>query len=135
MPFDNSQYPPQAFGNEHVQKYIPATPVPVLATAAGAGTSPPVPTLGANARDAAGDINWGTGTSPAAGQQVVVTFAQAFSIIPNVEVDALNAATAGLNVYVSAKSKTGFTISSVSAPAASQSATTYLVQYTAFNRA
>lgn len=49
---------------------------------------------------------------------------------PIVSLDAANAATAGLQLYITSISNTGFTIALNSAPAASQANTVYAVHYT-----
>lgn len=101
---------------------------PSAAAAAGAGTSPPAPTL-SNASDNRGSVNWGTGTSPAAGPQVTVTFAQPKPGTPTVTLTPANSATAALQPYLASVSSTAFTVGLATAPAASQAAGTYSVAY------
>lgn len=100
---------------------------PTLAAGANNGGSPPAPN--STYRDNNhGDINFGSGTSPAAGAQVTVTFTIALDN-PKIVVMPGNAATQALGLYVSAVSTAGFTISSVNAPAASQSNGTYFAHF------
>jgi hypothetical protein len=102
---------------------------PAVAAAAGAGTAPPAPTLAAGSSDARGTVNWGTGTTPAAGAQVAVTFAAPYAVAPTVILQPANAATAALGNYVTGVSTTGFSVALGSAPAASQAAGTYSDAY------
>lgn len=105
--------------------------VPVLAAGANNGTSPPAPVVLANytITDKRGVISFGSGGSAAAGAQVVVTFNQAMTVRPYVHVDAYNTATQALGLFVTVAGLTGFTISSTSAPTASQAVGTFLVAY------
>lgn len=99
---------------------------PTAAAGANAGTTPPAPVVGTNSRAMRGEITFGTGTTPAAGAMVTVTHGQAqpFNNVHPV-VTPINAATANLGLYISAYSKTAFTISAANAPAASQANTIY----------
>jgi hypothetical protein len=84
--------------------YAGQTTFPSVAAGAGAGGSPPTPTV-SNATDNKHSVNMGTGTVPATGTQVTITFAQSKpggGVIP-VIVPA-NAATAACQPYVSAVS-------------------------------
>ncbi|WP_239405346.1 hypothetical protein [Frankia sp. Cj3] len=108
-----------------------ATAAPTIAAAAGAGTSPPTPTVVSGSNDQRGEVRWGTGTSVAAGDQVTVTFSAAWASAPQVVLVARNTATAALLPYVSAVSTTAVTIALQSAPTASQGATTYDVGFIA----
>lgn len=101
------------------------------AAGANARTSPPAPVVTAGATDLRGNITAGTGTTPAAGAQVVVTFGRAFDAAPIVSLTAANAATEALAPAVISVSTTGFTISTNSAPAASQANTVYSYNYLA----
>lgn len=103
-------------------------PSPTAAAGAGAGTTPPSPSLNVNCTDMAGLINFGTGTAPTTGNQVVVTFAKQFAHFPFVSLTPANAATAALQLYASSNAST-FTVSANVAPAASQSNTTYGFYY------
>jgi hypothetical protein len=78
--------------------------------------------------DVSGKITFGSGTSPAAGSQVVATFAASYTNA-RVVITAINSASASLNLYVSAVTSTTFTVSSVNAPSASQGNTTYGFYY------
>lgn len=96
---------------------------PTVAAGANNGTTPPAPTVAGV--DMRGTATFGSGATPAAGAQVVVTFSSAYSSAPVVVVSAANAATAALNVFPTSVTTTGFTISSAVAPTASQAATAY----------
>jgi hypothetical protein len=102
-----------------------------VAAGANAGTSPPGPVIvsGTSTSDESGQLTFGTGGTPAAGAQVVVTFQSAYGTIPRVVLTARNAATAALGLYISAVSTTAFTISTANAPTASQSNSTYSLEY------
>lgn len=106
---------------------------PTAAAGANAGTSPPAPVVVGGSNDQRGDITFGTGTTPAAGAQVVVTFATSNTNYggnnPGIVLTARNSATQALGLYVSASSSTAFTVSSTSAPAASQANTVYRFHY------
>ena len=98
------------------------------AAGANAGTSPPAPVL-TNCTDVRGSITCGTGTTPAAGALLTVTFGTAYTAAPIVHVQEQNSATKALNAYVSAVSTTGFTVSVTGTPAASQANTVYSIGY------
>lgn len=103
---------------------------PGAAAGANAGTSPPAPVLTAGNNDERGTFTFGTGTSAAAGAQVVVTFGTtSFGSAPKVFLSPNNTATQALGLYVSARSATGFTISSTNAPASSQANTIFSADY------
>lgn len=102
---------------------------PTAAAGANAGTSPPAPVVAATSRRGRGSVTFGTGTTPAAGAQLVVTFAVAIGSTPVVTLAARNSATAALGLYISAASSTAFTVSTTSAPAASQANTVYSIDY------
>lgn len=103
-------------------------PSPTAVAGAGAGTTPPAPILNVNCTDVAGLITWGTGTTPATGSQVVVTFNKQFAHFPFVILQASNPATAALQLSASSNATT-FTVSAGIAPAASQANTTYGFYY------
>lgn len=105
-----------------------ASVAPTVAAAAGAGTAPPTPTSTGNA--ARGTVSWGTGTGPAAGNQVTVTFATPLSEAVVPMLTPYNAAAAALLEYVTNITAAGFTIATQGAPAASQAAGTYVIGYT-----
>lgn len=98
---------------------------PSAGAGSNAGTAPPSPVIAAGSNDVRGSITGGTGTTPAAGNLITVTFAQAFASAPVVTIVPTNAAAAALQPYVTSVSTTGFTIAVGSAPAASQAATVY----------
>lgn len=103
-----------------------------LAAGSNAGGSPPAPVLTAGSSDNRGNLTFGTGTTPAAGNMAVCTFANPFGSAPIVTVSAANASAAGLgNVYVTSISATGFTVACTTAPAGSQANTTYSVNWVA----
>jgi hypothetical protein len=99
---------------------------PTAAAGANNGTSPPAPVISGS--DVSGKITFGSGTSPAAGSQVVATFAASYTNA-RVVITAINSASASLNLYVSAITSTTFTVSSVNAPSASQGNTVYGFYY------
>lgn len=103
--------------------------VPTAVAGANAGTTPPAPVVVINSNDTAGQITFGTGTTPAAGTEVVVTFTTPYATAPSVILSAVNSATAALTPYVASISTTGFSINLVGAPAASQAASFYSVNY------
>lgn len=105
---------------------------PTIAAGANAGTSPPSPVLSAGSTDGRGGITFGTGTTPAAGIMVTITFGQPLPAgrVPYVSLDPNNAATAPLATYIANASNTGFSIALASAPAASQANTVYAIHYT-----
>lgn len=120
----------QGTGGALVGPHISGQTAGIAAAAgAGAGTGPPAPVLSANARDPGGSLTFGTGTAPAAGAMVTVTFGTAYVNPPSVVLAAGNAAAQALGLYVSAITNTGFTISCTTAPAASQANNTYAVDY------
>lgn len=106
---------------------------PSVVASAGAGSSPPSPVAITGSTDMAGTITWGTGTSPNTQAQLTVTFAAAWTIPggggPHVVVTPINSATQALGLYVSGISPTGFNVNVASAPAGSQSNSTYQFCY------
>lgn len=119
------------FGGALVQvNHLAAITAGITAAAgANAGTGPPAPVLNANARDLAGSLTFGTGTTPAAGAMVVLTLASTFTNPPAVVVVASNTAAQALGLYAAATAANQITISCTTAPAASQANTTYGVEY------
>jgi hypothetical protein len=109
----------------HITSSAPVT----LTAAAGtnAGTSPPAPVKN-SCTDVDGQITFGTGTSPAAGIMVSVTFAQTYAHAPSITVSPINSASASLNLYVQSTTS-GFTLRCVNAPSASQGNTVYGFNY------
>lgn len=108
------------------------TAVPTVAAGASAGTSPPTPTVTTDSGSFKGRVSFGTGTgSPGTASLVDVTF-DTNAVLQSgtrVMLTPANAATAQLNPYVQALSTTGFSIGFGTAPAASQAATVYVVDY------
>src|SRR5580658_7319766 len=96
---------------------VSTTPGIAAAAGANAGSGPPVPVLAAGSSDRAGNGTFGTGTGPAAGAQVAVTFGITYGANgPGVVVQAANAAAAALGLYVASITGTGFTIACTVAP-------------------
>jgi hypothetical protein len=102
-----------------------------ITVAAGAnnGTSPPAPTLLSASSDTQGQVSIGSGTTPAAGAQAVVTFSSAFTAAPIVVITAANAAASALQPYVTTVGTGAFTVAFNVAPASGQATGTYLVNY------
>lgn len=128
----------KCYGNQEIQDFSGSGLV-TLSAGAQAGTSPPSPVRGTNARNSKGTLTFGTGSGPSAGIMVTVTFDTAEIARPGNTVTAqfwvnpLNAATAALNPYIiptlSGTTTSGFTINFPSAPAASQANTVYSVSW------
>jgi hypothetical protein len=103
---------------------------PVLAALTANGTTPPSPTFSSTGgTDVRGIVRFGSGTSPSSGDQISVTFSNAYSNAPIVMITPQNAATAALGLYVSSVSTTGFNIAAQNASTASQSGTTYSASF------
>ncbi len=106
---------------------------PGVTMAGGAGTSPPAPVVPTGTNDDSGYITFGTGTTPAAGNLLSITFAVAWVVpgggAPHIVITPDNAATAALGLYVTSVSPTGFIIACQTAPAASQGNTVYAVSF------
>lgn len=120
-------------GEQLLSASLPRTTGVAPGTAAGAnnGSSPPAPTVVAGSTDGRGSIQFGSGTTPAAGEQVVVTFASPYASAPVVMLSGGSAATSALGaIYPGAVSTTGFTVRCMTAPGASQGGSTFMVQYT-----
>jgi hypothetical protein len=100
---------------------------PAAAVGANSGGSPPAPVL-TRCSDVEGSITFGTGTTPAAGAQCVVTFNIAYANAPVVVLTPINSASASLTLYVTSTTTT-FTVSCVNAPSASQGNTHYGFNY------
>jgi hypothetical protein len=96
---------------------------PTAAAGANSGGSPPVP-VKTGCTDISGKITFGTGTTPAAGDQCDVTFQVAYANAPNVVLTPINSATAALNLYATS-TVNGFNVFCVNVPAASQANTIY----------
>lgn len=106
---------------------LPATTAVV---GAGAGTAPPAVVVVAGTTDKRGQMTWGTGTSPAAGNQVVVTFGSVQSSYGSMDIQAKNSVTQALGLYVVSATTSGFTVAAANAPAASQANTVFSFDYT-----
>ncbi len=116
--------------DRHLTASNALTGVPALAALTDNGTTPPSPTFSLiGGTDVRGSVKFGSGGSPSSGDQVSVTFAEAYANAPMVVVTPQNADTAALGVYVSGGSTTGFNIATQNAPSASQSGSTYIVAF------
>lgn len=106
---------------------------PLAAAGGNAGGSPPSPVVTTGSNDGAGNMTFGTGTTPGAGTMVQVTFKTAWAIpgggAPHIILSPANSATQALGLYVSGQSPTGFGVSVATAPAASQANTVYSFNY------
>jgi hypothetical protein len=104
---------------------------PALAALTNNGTTPPSPIFSLiGGSDARGYVKFGSGGSPSVGDQISVTFSQAYAnAAPIIVASPQNADTAALGVYVSSVSNTGFNIATQNAPTASQSVATYDVAF------
>jgi hypothetical protein len=120
-------------GEQLLSAALPRTTGVAPGAAAGAnnGTTPPAPTVVTGSTDGRGSIQFGSGGTPAAGEQIVVTFATAYGGgAPVVTLSGGNAATSALGaIYPGAVTATGFTVRCMTAPSASQGGTVFLVQY------
>jgi hypothetical protein len=116
-----------AAGGGRIYSSSQTTP-PVCAAGTNAGGTPPAPVV-TKATDVAGQITFGTGTAPAAGDMVDVTFNRAYGTQPYIVLSAMNGATAALGPYVRSPASTGFSVGFDSAPAASQANTVYAVSW------
>lgn len=103
------------------------TGTPAVAAGANAGTAPPTPVLVAGSNDSRGRVTFGTGTTPAAGAMVTVTFSNPFSVAPYVF--ATQGTATGAGAFVSNVTTTGFTFGFTTAPTASQANTVYAFNY------
>jgi hypothetical protein len=96
-------------------------PAPSAAAGANNGTSPPAPTVVTGSTDGRGSIQFGSGGTPAIGEQVAVTFASAYSSPPVVSVSGGTAATDALGaLYPAQVSTTGFRVRCTATPAGTQ---------------
>ena len=106
---------------------------PNVVAGSNAGTGAPAPVVPQGTNDDSGLISFGTGTTPAAGVMVSVTFATACVIpgggAPHIVLTEQNTATRALSLLVTGVSPTGFQVTAVNAPAASQGNTTYQFAY------
>src|SRR6059058_2146035 len=74
--------------------------VPTAAAGANAGGSPPAPVVVAGSTDGRGRITAGTGSAPAAGSLVVVTFGTPYAVAPFVQITPTTVGMANLLEYV-----------------------------------
>lgn len=104
------------------------TPAPTVTAGANAGTSAPSPQISGST--ISGIITFGTGTSPAGGALVSVTFPTPLAVPPkSVMLTSNNGLTWKLQPVSTVLTATGFTIYAINAPSASQPNTTYSVSY------
>lgn len=131
--FLDSYITPEAIetvGDIKLDKHIVASNsligAPSLAALTANGGTPPSPTFSSiGGTDVRGTILFGSGTSPSSGDQVSITFSNAYSNAPIVMITPQNAATSALGLYASSVTTTGFNIAAQNAPSASQSGTTH----------
>ena len=106
---------------------------PAAAAGANAGGSPPAPVVATGCNDGAGTITFGTGSAPAAGVMVTVTFGHTWSVTgggaPHIVVTPNNAVTQALGLYAVRSGATGWNLSAANAPAAGQANTVYSFSY------
>jgi hypothetical protein len=103
---------------------------PTLAALANNGAGAPAPVLAATADDHRGSFTFGSGTAPAVGSQVSVTFARPYPVAPVVTVASGNGGSASRAPFATSVTTTGFNLAFNVAAAASQAASTYAVTYT-----
>lgn len=105
---------------------------------ANAGGSPPTPTMGASSVDWRGSVNFGTGTSAAAGAQVILKTGvpwtgNSVTAVAGLQITLtpLNAATAALGPWYMTTNSDGrtFTVCCTGTPTSSQSTGTYVISY------
>jgi hypothetical protein len=108
---------------------------PTAAAGANNGTTPPAPVVAGDSSDLRGSVTFGSGSTPAAGAQVVVTFTtpRDSNRLPVIQMTETTTALAALNPAVTAVTAAGFTVSTGSAPAASQGATVYGLAWALFD--
>ena len=82
-------------------------------------------TVSISGNDVSGTVTINTGGSPSSGILASITFRSAYNTTPNVQITPANAASGGLNYYVT-RSSTTFNVGNSGAPAAS---TTYMFDY------
>lgn len=87
---------------------------PTAVAGAGAGTAPPAPVINGGSDDDRGSLTFGSGTTPAAGVVISVTFATPKdpNRLPVVLIQEGTAASAGVDLAVTAVTSTGFSVSS-----------------------
>lgn len=105
---------------------------PTAAAGAGAGTGPPAPVVDPNSSDSHGSVTFGSGTVPGAGAVVTVTFNRPrdASRLYVVLLQEITTAMAGIDLAVTSRTSTGFTISTNTRNlAASQGNTVYGISW------
>jgi len=102
---------------------------PTLAALANNGAGAPAPILSADATDRKGSLTFGSGTAPAVGGQVSVTFARPFAAPPVVVLAPTTGASASRAPYPANVTANGFNINLNTVANASQAATTYGIAY------
>jgi hypothetical protein len=107
--------------------------LPAAAAGANNGTTPPAPVMAVDSSDDRGSVTFGSGSAPAAGAQLVVSFAVAKdpARLPVIQITETTTATAALNPAVTSTTSAGFTVSTGAAPAASQGNTIYGLSWAA----
>jgi hypothetical protein len=103
---------------------------PAVGPGAQAGLAPPPPSAGVGATDERGALFFGTGTLPAAGEMIKVTFKKPNDRVPVVNLTPGNAATAALGVPFVAVTENGFSASVPTAPASSEPGDWFVLNYT-----
>jgi hypothetical protein len=122
MPLDQSAFDPSGVDRNK----------PAIAVGAGLGTAPPAPTIDAQADDRQGTISFGSGSAPAAGVILTVTFARPKDAnrLPKILLQEADQALAGIDIAVGTITSATFTIvTNTRNVAASQAAGTYQVSY------
>jgi hypothetical protein len=104
---------------------------PAVGPGAQAGVAPPPPSAGAGATDERGALFFGTGTLPAAGEMIKVTFKKPYDRVPVVNLTPGNAATAALGVPFVAVTASGFSASVPTPPASFEPGNRFVMYYTA----
>ena len=100
---------------------------PTAAAGAGAGGSPPAPVVSVDSADGRGTVTFGSGTTPAGGVAVTVTFTTARdpNRLPCIQITETTVALSALNPAVTSITSTGFSVSTNTALTASQANTVY----------
>jgi hypothetical protein len=115
-----------------VWAYSPWDTSTVTAAAGGqAGGSPPAPVVGSGSTIIRGSLTFGTGSAPAAGTQVTVSFGSTLPSVPVVMLEAGGTATGTIQTAVNGVSATGFSVLASVVPTPSQGATVYSVSWLA----
>jgi hypothetical protein len=102
---------------------------PTLAAGSANGGTPPAPKVLGQMSDMRGQVEFGSGSAPSAGQQVVVKFAQEYTDTPVVIVCASNTAAAALELIAVVANGKEFELKTGKAPAAEQAVGHYVFSY------